>query len=209
MPGTASRGSVHERGHGGLSPLGRRIVDGLDRGVILLGKNGKVLDSNVLARGVLAGGNGLLLRGGRLAFVDAGLDQRFAQMLADRDNGDGSRALAASVKRVDAPSCRVLVSPVELEDGDARGVEFVVFIYRAAESRDIAPDVLRDIYGLTRAQTDVARKLYAGLSIEQTAAELGLSANTVRTHLKQIFFKCEVQSQAELLHSLALGPQAI
>ncbi|MBK7904175.1 MAG: hypothetical protein IPJ97_15460 [Proteobacteria bacterium] len=40
------------------------------------------------------------------------------------------------------------------------------------------------------------------------AARLGLSLNTVRTHLKQIFSKCEVQSQAELMLTLALGPQS-
>ena len=40
------------------------------------------------------------------------------------------------------------------------------------------------------------------------ALVLGLSLNTVRSHLKQIFFKCEVQSQVELMHTLALGPQS-
>jgi len=52
----------------------------------------------------------------------------------------------------------------------------------------------------------VARSLFAGRSVEETAKELDLSLNTVRTHLKQIFTKCEVNSQAELLHLLAMGP---
>ena len=57
------------------------------------------------------------------------------------------------------------------------------------------------------AQADVARSLFAGHSVEETARLLGLSPNTVRTHLKQVFTKCEVNSQAELMHLLALGPQ--
>jgi DNA-binding CsgD family transcriptional regulator len=55
----------------------------------------------------------------------------------------------------------------------------------------------------------VARRLFAGRSVEQTAAALRLSPNTVRTHLKQIFTKCEVQSQAELMHLLTQGPRSL
>ena len=66
----------------------------------------------------------------------------------------------------------------------------------------------RVVVAKTKRPGAVARQLYAGLSVEETAARLGLSLNTVRTHLKQIFFKCEVQSQVELMHTLALGPQS-
>jgi DNA-binding CsgD family transcriptional regulator len=31
----------------------------------------------------------------------------------------------------------------------------------------------------------------------------------VRTHLKHVFTKCEVQSQGELLHLLAMGPHEL
>jgi len=65
------------------------------------------------------------------------------------------------------------------------------------------------VYGLTPAQAAVARSLFAGHSVEQTAQALDLSLNTVRTHLKQIFTKCEVNSQAELLHLLAMGPHEL
>jgi DNA-binding CsgD family transcriptional regulator len=69
--------------------------------------------------------------------------------------------------------------------------------------------VLRQLYGLTKAQAEVARSLYAGRSVEDTALALNLSLNTIRTHLKPIFTKCDVSSQAELLHMLALGPHAL
>ncbi|MEY2920378.1 MAG: hypothetical protein RL261_1683, partial [Pseudomonadota bacterium] len=92
--------------------------------------------------------------------------------------------------------------------GEAPVVAFLALIYAPTEQRDITNEVLLEIYGLTRAQADVARQLYAGLSVEETAARLRLSLNTVRTHLKQIFSKCEVQSQAELLDALALVPQS-
>jgi len=109
----------------------------------------------------------------------------------------------------DAPAgapYRVVVTPVP-EGADERDVAFVALIYAPDEQRDISTDVLRELYALTPAQAQVARSLFAGRSVEESAAALNLSPNTVRTHLKQIFTRCEVQSQAELLHLLAQGPQ--
>ena len=100
------------------------------------------------------------------------------------------------------------MSPVPA-DVDEREVAFVAVIYAPNEQREISLAVLRDLYGLTLAQARVARSLFAGRSAERTAAALDLSLNTVRTHLKQIFTRCEVPSQAELLHLLAQGPQRL
>jgi len=185
------------------------VLEKLDRGVVLLDANGAVLDANSIARRVVESGNGLLLRNGRLAFTDVAIDSRFERMLQSAGKSDGvPRVVAANVKRPGAVTCRVLVSPILVEDGRSPVAAYLVVIYSPVEHPAIAAEVLLEIYGLTRAQADVARRLYAGLSVEETAIALKLSLNTVRTHLKQIFSKCEVQSQAELLRSLALGPQS-
>lgn len=208
VPGKVPRGSLPHAGKSGISPLGRAILEKIDRGIVLLDAEGGVVDGNSIARQVMASGNGLQVRNGRLAFTDAALDSRFERLLKSSGKADGQpRWIAASVKRAGAATCRVLVSPIRVEDGHAHATAYIVVIYAPATQRAIAPEVLLEIYGLTRAQADVARRLYAGLSVEETAIELQLSPNTVRSHLKQIFSKCEVQSQAELLRSLALGPQ--
>ena len=115
-------------------------------------------------------------------------------------------ALAARVRRSKGASYRVVITPVP-EGADERDVSFVALIYAPDGLRDMSTDVLRELYALTPAQAQVARSLFAGRSVEESAAALNLSLNTVRTHLKQIFTRCEVQSQAELLHLLAQGPQ--
>jgi DNA-binding CsgD family transcriptional regulator len=226
VPGKVPRGSLPRPALTGFTTLSKAILDKLDRGVVLLDVKGKVLDANAIGRAVLANGNGLMVRNDRLAFADGEFDSRFDRLLkangdaradgkparktgekADPPAAKAARVVAAKIKRPGAVSCRVLVTPVTL-DGDTHTAGFLALIYAPAERRDITPEVLLEIYGLTRAQADVARRLYAGLSVEETAARLGLSLNTVRTHLKQIFSKCEVQSQAELMHTLALGPQS-
>jgi DNA-binding CsgD family transcriptional regulator len=218
MPGKVPRGSLpHSTVATGLTPLARAILDKLDRGVVLLDIEGRVVDSNAIARRVLESGNGIMVRNDRLSFADGAIDGRFDRLLKSRGKTDSKtggktngklRVIAATVRRPGAASCRILVTPVTTPDGETQVTAFLALIYAPAEQRDITAEVLLEIYGLTRAQADVARQLYAGLSVEETAGRLQLSLNTVRTHLKQIFSKCEVQSQAELLHTLALGPQS-
>jgi DNA-binding CsgD family transcriptional regulator len=207
----------------GFASLARAVLDKLDRGVVLLDPEGKVVDSNTIGRDVLANGSGLVVRNDRMAFTDPAIDGRFGQLLEANGRAVGKvgaksgrraaglpggvvRVVAATVKRAGAASCRVLVTPLTV-NGEAHIDGYLALIYAPAERRDITSEVLLEIYGLTRAQADVARQLYAGRSVEATAVQLKLSLNTVRTHLKHIFSKCEVQSQAELMYTLALGPQ--
>jgi DNA-binding CsgD family transcriptional regulator len=50
-------------------------------------------------------------------------------------------------------------------------------------------------------------ELFEGYALEEAGHRLGIALSTARTHLKHVFAKCEVQSQAELLQLLALGPR--
>lgn len=208
VPGKVSRGPFHFVQAGGFSGLGRIILDKLDRGVVLLDARGRVLDANSLAVRLLKAGDGMALRAGRFVLSDVALDSRLAGLLDIRNSAAAERntALAARVRRSNGASYRVVITPVP-EGADERDVAFVALIYAPDEQRDISTDVLRELYALTPAQAQVARSLFAGRSVEESAAALNLSLNTVRTHLKQIFTRCEVQSQAELLHLLAQGPQ--
>jgi DNA-binding CsgD family transcriptional regulator len=208
MPGKALRDSVPKPNPAGLSPLGRAILDKLDRGIVLLDGNGGLVDANALALQVLKQGDGIHIRSGRFAFADADLNAKLERLLGQAGRaGNGSATIAARIKRPRAAPYRIVVSAVAA-NGDSRGVAFVALIYGPGERREISSAVLRELYGLTPGQAEVARRLHSGKSVDETASDLELSPNTVRTHLKQIFSRCEVKSQAELLHLLALGPQS-
>jgi DNA-binding CsgD family transcriptional regulator len=210
VPGKAPRGSFHAEAGGALTSLGRLVLDRLDRGIILIDDKGGVLDANLPALRVLNGGDGIALRNGRLTFSDAAFDQRFVRLIAQQRSGAAfaPRSIAARFRRPSAQSYLVVVSPVPPHT-DERNVVLVAFIYAPNERREISAEVLKELYGLTRAQAEVARRLFTGRSVEQTAEALQLSLNTVRTHLKHIFTKSEVQSQAELMHLLAQGPGSL
>lgn len=56
---------------------------------------------------------------------------------------------------------------------------------------------------LSERETDVLKCLAEGLNNHQIAEQLFISDNTVKTHLKNLFVKCGVQSRSELLSRLA------
>jgi len=191
-----------------FTPLGRMILDRLDRGVILMDAQGKIVDANSHALQVIRSCSGFAVRSGRFAFTDPALEGRMQLALKGYKRGlRGGRAiLATRVRCRGSDPYRIVVRAVP-PDADERDVSFFAVVYAPNGLRAISVDVLREVYGLTPAQASVARSLFAGRSVEETAGALDLSLNTVRTHLKQIFTKCEVNSQAELMHLLALGPQ--
>lgn len=63
---------------------------------------------------------------------------------------------------------------------------------------------LREAYGLTNRETEVASLLLAGRSRPFIRDELFMSLNTVGVHVRNIFCKCNVHSQQELI-DLARG----
>lgn len=69
------------------------------------------------------------------------------------------------------------------------------------------PALLREAFGLTRAEAEVATRATSGEGVPVLAASLGISQGTARLHLHRIFEKTGAHRQAELAAVLArLGP---
>jgi DNA-binding CsgD family transcriptional regulator len=90
---------------------------------------------------------------------------------------------------------------VLLEDGKA----LVAFDDAETIGRRIAG--AREVFGLSPAQTRIARLIVDGEDAATTARRLGVSVNTVRTQLQRIFDKTGVRSQSALVRTL-LSAQA-
>lgn len=66
---------------------------------------------------------------------------------------------------------------------------------------------LREIYGLTTAEAGVAAWAAQGIGLPEVGQILGITVNTVRTHVRRVFHKTGVRSQAELARQVErLGP---
>jgi DNA-binding CsgD family transcriptional regulator len=69
-----------------------------------------------------------------------------------------------------------------------------------------SPVALRKLYGLTPAEQRVVSALVAGASVRDAAGQMGITLNTIRRHLKQIFAKMGVARQSDLVRLVTCGP---
>ncbi len=103
----------------------------------------------------------------------------------------------------------ILVSSVRGRDigrfGDfgMRDAAVLLFIVDPVNRAGIPMSWIMDGYGLTQAEAKVALAASSGLSIPETASRLGLSPNTIKTHLRRIFAKTGTNRQTELARLMA------
>jgi DNA-binding CsgD family transcriptional regulator len=65
--------------------------------------------------------------------------------------------------------------------------------------------MLRQLHGLTYAEAEIMGRLTVGARLAEIAEQLGISVETVRTHLKAIFTKTGTSRQAELVRHAVLS----
>ena len=111
----------------------------------------------------------------------------------------GRRALLVQVSPLPAPA----FSPWSAIDGGAR---VIVQIVDPQASFHAQAERLRQLVGLTAAETRVAALLGGGLGLADTGNALGVSLNTVKTHARRVFDKSGVRSSAALVRFLASLP---
>ena len=66
-------------------------------------------------------------------------------------------------------------------------------------------EAMRIAYGFTPAEARICELLLQDLGIREVAERLQITENTRKTHLRRIFAKCEVNSQAALIRCLLFG----
>lgn len=154
------------------------VVDGDDKVVDLTAEARRLL-ADLATPGLAETGLPILLQ----AIVTRARSLGRASHLATRVTGSTGRWL------------RVTAAPM---DEDPRRVAVMI---EPARPNDIMP-ILLETYGLTERQVEIVLHLARGLSSKDIAAEVGLSAHTVRDHVKAIFERTGVNSRGELLARL-------
>jgi DNA-binding CsgD family transcriptional regulator len=179
----------------------RRLVDeALARiavALAILTPDLRVLFTNCEAERILAERDGLHLTDGRLRLGDSAATNALSAAVSKvQPAGIGDTFLY-----VPRPSGK---PPLTLCIGYAsatadRGAAATLYISDPASPRVLPPaSRLAARFGLTEAEAEVARLAAMGLSMPAAATTLDVSVNTVRTHLKSVYGKTEVHSQAAL-----------
>jgi DNA-binding CsgD family transcriptional regulator len=177
------------------------VLDSLPDGTVVVDRDARVLHANRPARELLARARHGAQGSGRLQFPHAATQAAFERAL--RQPGeflvhapDGEVVARASVQALSR-------NPLRPE-----GEGTLLLCLRSLPRRTrVHADSLRGLYGLTPAEARVAAGLVGSSSLRELAYQLELSENTVKSHLKRVFRKCDVQSTVELSALVATGPR--
>jgi DNA-binding CsgD family transcriptional regulator len=85
----------------------------------------------------------------------------------------------------------------------------LVYVFMSEEkvSNKLNLNKRRNQFRLTRRETDIVRRVLDGLRNNEIAEDCGISEQTVKDHLSNIFMKCGVRSRFELLCTFMNSPE--
>ena len=180
------------------------FIDRLPGAVMLVTADGRVEHANESARAIFAARDGLCVASGVLEAKSLQPRSRLRRLIGEAAARDPDRR-AGGAMSVPRPSGKrpyaVLVTPAR---GDPALTYHhdplaLVCVSDLESQPRLATKSLRDVFGLTAAEAQIARWLFEGASLRETAEATGVSVATVRNQLARIFEKTGVNRQAALI----------
>lgn len=171
----------------------RRILDCYQDPLFVIDAQRRVLFRNAAADRVLRVKGGFAERSGRLVLGAARADEALQSLLNAGFSMHAAQPAARRIRVQHPGSARdwlVVVRPLV--------PIFLVQVIGRTRPRLVPAHILRDLYELSVRETVVISALLRTGSIDNAARRLCLSRETVRSHLKRIFRKCDVRSQEDL-----------
>jgi DNA-binding CsgD family transcriptional regulator len=104
-----------------------------------------------------------------------------------------------------------MVGPLRPHSGEPTLADAVAVLYVAdLDSGTLRRrEALRELYGLTEAETQLVELLCQGSSLDEAALARGVTMNTARSQLKQVFAKTHTTRQSELVRLVISGVASI
>lgn len=184
----------------------RQALDELDYGMMLMSGSGRLLQSNTLARALLAEGRGLRLAGEHVVGVGDAAQSRWMAALRDAHRGIRRLVFVGDADR----AVPVAVCPLGTIGGpgagDAGGAQVLAMSGRCGSCEELSIAAFGREQRLTPAELDVLRRLVDGQPPQEIARSLGRSAATVRTQVRSILGKTACRSIRSLLLTVSRLP---
>jgi len=181
-------------------------LEGLAIGMAFSTPDGRLLSCNPAGERILAAGRGLRLNGGYLRAENAAATDHLRRLIARAaapPPGRGSEP--GGMIRLPCgsePCVCVLVSPARTGArpfGLAREPLAMLLMFDPQQQRAIRPADLTEVYGLSPAEARLLESLVKGERLADYAEASGLSLNTAKTQLAQVFSKTGANRQSDLI----------
>jgi DNA-binding CsgD family transcriptional regulator len=177
-------------------------------GAAILDGSGQVLRMTPMAEALLAERDGLRLIGQRPHALSTAEDRILQRMIRGALRGSAIAAGEPEAISISRPSgARALGLVIQSVGGpdrlSQRSAPAAALFFRDPERNvEVANNVIRELFDLTPAEAELARRLAEGLSLADAAHVLNIRRNTARAHLRAIFSKSGITRQSELVRVL-------
>ncbi len=189
-----------------MASASQAALDGLSVGALIVDAEGQVLLANLAAEAIAASDSGFQLtrscgstRGRRtmVAACHGEENSRLLSLIRSVASDGGSGGALRVWSRLHTRAIAVLVSPLPCRLVGIRSASVGRVPHRALVLlRDLSATreppsaaLLRDLFGLTMNEAEVARALYGGVTKEAVAAARGLRVTTIKTQVDAILAK--------------------
>lgn len=181
------------------------ILDVLDRGIVMLDDACQPIFLNREVERIMAAQDGLFLssRG-----IEASYGQDNSRLQAMLFPAPGELpTMALAINRPSGALAYTLVIASHAGTGNSvtgfsKPISRILFIRDPERLSVPRAKWLSQLFGLTQTEADVAVDIYAGLSTGQISARRNISNNTLKSHLKAVFAKMEVERQSDLVRRI-------
>jgi len=178
------------------------VLKVLDKAVVIVDIRYRLLYANPVAEQLMRGDFPVTVINGRVQLREQRLTETFHSLIRRSLNIDTSTPFDAVMylPRLNRLPVILSASPLASRWTSELNREPAVIIWlNDPEKLTASLTVLRQLYGLTPTEASVSEILATGKSLEEIAAQLTISVDTVRTHLKKVFAKTGTARQAQLV----------
>jgi DNA-binding CsgD family transcriptional regulator len=175
---------------------------------MVLSPSGKLLYCNQAARLMLAKGDSFVEKKAHITPLRNEQQSEFLRLVTEASRIDGAGGSIAIECLGGRPPLQVVVSPVR-GYCPSRSRSVLVLASNPAVNPNFPDVLLRQLYGFTPAETDVANGFLTGLSPEAIAVARGVSIGTVRSQIKSLLAKTNTQRLIDLVRLLYSIPRTL
>jgi DNA-binding CsgD family transcriptional regulator len=181
-------------------------LDGLGASVFFVAANGRVTHTNKSARVMLASGDVLSVSRDRLVSIDSGCNAALISVIGVAAYGDMAlNANGISMPLVGRGGANYVAHVLPLTAGERHRTSLsysavaAIFVHTPNRQSVAPPEIIAKTFGLTPSELRIFLAVVEVGGAPEVAEALGLSVNTVKSHLQRIFSKTGASRQADLV----------
>lgn len=193
----------------------RQLLDDLPIAVVLSDEHGVIEYANACAHEIAAENDGFSFRGNRIIFSTTEDRMNFVNAVRKVTTGKCNRDIDTGfpIHRSNYwTSLQCVVTRLRSDENSSSLTipERPLAFLRIADPerpQERPVELLQRLFGLTPQEAAVTNALVDGKAVRDVASDMHISTETVRTHLRSIFAKTNINRQAELVRLIKTCPQ--